>query len=186
MAREFDVLSFLEHPTLTLRHLIAPTILRLAETQKKWVTGTRHLAVLFRPAVGEEIHEIGVTFRWALRELEPQSRYNEYRDELRKLKRTMNEHSVTELAALGVAFGLVSVLLPKDAVTRVVPLGGRGDYYLNGRRDEMIEISGVAKGAIGGRFAAKRKQVLLNADLTRAYVSVTGFSPPESRFERVR
>lgn len=169
-----------------MRFLIAPTILRLAETQKKWVAGTRDLLVRYRPVVGEEIQEIAVTFRWALQELEPESRYNEYRDELRKLRRTMNEHSVTELAALGVAFGLVSVLLPDDKVTRVVQIGGRGDYYLNDRRDEMIEISGVAKGAIGDRFSRKRKQVLLNTELTRAYVSVTGFSPPVSRFERVR
>jgi hypothetical protein len=68
----------------------------------------------------------------------------------------------------------------------VVQVGGRGDYYLNRRRDEMIEVSGVGKGDLAKRFAGKTKQVLANAALTRAFVCIIGFDPAAARLERVR
>ena len=183
---DFDLARLLEHPTLTLRHLICPTIFRLAATQKQWIMGEREVAVSRRPTLRGAREPVSVRFFWALRELEPPTRYNEFREELRKLKATMNVQQLTELAALGVAFGLVSVLLPDDAVTDVVQVGGRGDFELNGRQDQMIEISGVTKELIEDRFSQKKKQILLNKRLTRAIVSVTGFDPPLSRLERVK
>ena len=182
----FNLVGLLEHPKLTLRHLVAPTIFRLARTQKNWKRGSQEMSVSFRPAVKEGVRDLVVNFSWALGDLKPPERYNEFREELRKLRETMNDNQITEFAALGVAFGLITVLLPEEQVTRVVQVGGRGDYYLNHDRHEMIEISGVKKGDISARFSQKRKQILKNAELRKALVSVTGFAPPTARLERVR
>jgi len=182
---EFDVATLLRHPRLTVRHLIAPTVFRLSPTRKKWPKGEREFAVTYRATSSADAEAATVRFRWALRELEPPALYNELREELRKLANTQNENQITEGAALGVAFGLLSVLMPSETVTKVVQLGGRGDYYLNGSFDQMIEISGVREGSIGKRFAEKKKQILLNKSLTKAIVCVVGFVPPTGRLERV-
>jgi hypothetical protein len=183
---KFNLAVLLAHPKLTLRHVVAPTIFRLARTQKNWKRGSREMGVAFRPAVKGGVQDLVVTFSWALGDLHPPERYNEFREELRKLRETMNDNQITEFAALGVAFGLITVLLPEEQVTRVVQVGGRGDYYLNQSRQEMIEISGVKEGDISARFSQKRKQILKNQELRKALVSVTGFAPSAARLERVR
>jgi hypothetical protein len=90
------------------------------------------------------------------------------------------------LAAIGVAFSLVGSLLPQNKITRIVPPGGRGDYYLNGRRDEMIEVSGTLKGDLNALFRKKREQILDNPHLVRAFVCVVRFDTAEVRLEPVR
>ena len=129
---------------------------------------------------------VAVTFRWEIRELDAVTGAARFREELRKLRTSRNTNDITELAALGVAFCLVSRLLPGDKITRIVPLGGKGDYYLNGRRDEMIEVSGTVKGDLQARFEKKSRQILANERLTRAFVSVTRFAPGGSILGRVR
>ena len=62
----------------------------------------------------------------------------------------------------------------------------RGDFYLNGRRDEMLEVSGTVRGSLDARFSKKREQILLNAVLRKALVSVSRFASATSRLERVR
>lgn len=183
---EFDLAELLLHPKLTLRHLVAPTIFRLASTRKQRLTGTREVSVGFRRKVSGRATDTPITFSWALRDLDPPSRYNEFREELRKLDATLNANQITELAALGVAFGSASLLLPDDAITRVVSLGGRGDFYLNGRRDEMIEIAGIKTGSVTALFGRKKKQILENQKLVRAFVCVVSFETAAMRFERVR
>lgn len=182
---EFDLAGLFEHPRLSVRHLIAPAIFRLSPTRKRWTAGERDVAVTFRAGPEADAELVTVKFRWALRELEPAARYNELREELRKLANTQNENQITEGAALGVAFGLLSVLMPDEKVRKVVQIGGRGDFYLNQRLDHMIEISGVKEGTLTKRFAEKKKQILLNASLTKAFVCVVGFALPTARLEWV-
>jgi hypothetical protein len=119
-------------------------------------------------------------------DLDEAAGYNRFREELRKLRNSQVEQDITELAALGVAFGLTRLLLPKDKITKIVPIGGRGDYYLNGRRDEMIEVSGTIKASLDGLFKLKSGQVLKNTALVRAFVFVARFDSAEARLERVR
>jgi hypothetical protein len=76
--------------------------------------------------------------------------------------------------------------LPEDRITRVVPRGDRGDFYLNGRRDEMIEIAGTVSRDLNRLFNEKKTQVLLNTSLTKALVNVSRFGMPASRLERVK
>jgi hypothetical protein len=182
---EYDLASLFDHE-LAVNRYITPAVFRLARTRKDWANGRRSLAVRFVPAVEATPVQTSVNLTWNLRGIEPESRYNDLRGELRKLSKTLNDTQLTENAALGVAFALVAVLSPDDEITEVVQVGGRGDYYLNRRRDEMIEVSGVGKGDLTERFAGKTKQVLANAALTRAFVCIIGFDPAAARLERVR
>ena len=101
-----------------------------------------------------------VRVQWSQAKMALECGYTQVREDLSKLKDSMNENAITELAALGVSFVLVKLLLPNDRITRVVQIGGRGDFYLNGRRDQMIEISGTVRGNLNERFQTKREQVL--------------------------
>ena len=81
----------------------------------------------------------------------------------------------------------MTIFLPEDTITRVGQLGDRGDFFLNGHRSEMIEISGTRSGPLNRRFDEKCAQILLNKSLTKAWVCVSQFStPPRCRLERVR
>ena len=182
-------LSCLAHDEINTNYLVAPVIFRLARTQKQWRQGQVSLKVAKRLDLEGPVAELAVHLAWAIDALDEVFRYNpqghSFRHELRRLRHSVNERHITELAAVGVTFALVSVMLPEDRITRVAQIGERGDYYLNGRMDEMIEVSGVKEGGIDQRFEAKREQILKNRRLTRAFVSVIGFDPLIARFERV-
>ena len=123
---------------------------------------------------------------WSVPDLDAEDGSDRFREDLRKLRDSKNDRVITELAGLGIAFCLVRLLLPDEQITRVVATGGKGDYYLNGRRDEMIEVSGTIEDSLAGRFTEKKDQILQNMRLTKAYVSVTRFARLASRLERVR
>ena len=183
---ELNLQELLPDKRIDTARFIPSTIVRLALTQKARQRGERSLKVAFRESPEEEPERLGATFRWAVADLDDAVGYNRFREELRKLRGSQANQDITELAAIGVAFSLVGCLLPTDGITRVVPVGGRGDYYLNGRRDEMIEVSGTLKGDLDARFREKRTQILKNDRLIRALVCVVAFDPPQARLERVR
>jgi len=178
-----DILS---HGWIDTARFIPSIIVRLAMTQKARQWGERTVTVSFCESIDLEPETLAVTIRWNVADLDEAVGYNRFRDELRKLRNSQAEQDITELAALGIAFSLVRILLPTDEITKVVPLGGRGDYYLNGRRDEMIEMSGTLKGDLNARFFEKRAQILKNNRLIRAFVCVVRFDSAEARLERVR
>lgn len=80
----------------------------------------------------------------------------------------------------------MTVLMPKEDITKVTVKGDRGDFYLNHRRDQMVEISGTLKQDLADRFSQKRKQILLNKTLNKAIVCVSRFMSANSRLERVK
>jgi len=168
------------------RDLIPATIYRLAESRKAWRQGSRQIAVQFRPELKPLASERLVIVEWSYESIGVHYGYDAVREDLRKLANAKNSEQITEGAAIGTAFVLVTVLMPNDTISKVVQKGGRGDFYLNGRADEMIEISGTLQGPLDSLFNKKRTQVLLNEQLTRAIVSVTGFERPRSRLERVK
>ena len=175
----------MEHQLLT-RDLIAPTIYRLAPRRGDWQDAYRDVEVTFRQTARGRWRALVVRMQWSLASLAQEREYWWTRQDLSKLAHTKNEEAITELAALGVAFALVMVLLPRDKITKVVPKGDRGDFYLNGTRDQMIEISGTLRGDLNRRFSEKKRQILLNRNLRRAIVNVSRFAEPASRLERVR
>ena len=185
MERSINLSSLVAHPRINTREFIAATIFRLAAGQKKRREGQREISVRFRAATDAPAEELTVTVTWSIAELDAEDGTNRFREDLRKLRDSKDDRIITELAALGVAFCLVPVLLPDVQITRVVRTGGRGDYYLNGRRDKMIEVSGTIEGSLTRRFTEKEKQILQNKRLTKAYVSVTRFAEPASILMRV-
>jgi len=184
---DIELGSLLQEPRrLLTRDLIGPTIYRLAQDRKTREAGQRVVTVVFRAAPRGRRRKLAFRVTWSCVVLAMKHGYAEVLEDLAKLARTKNEDVITELAALGLAFLLVTALLPRDQITKVVPKGGRGDFYLNGRRDQMIEISGTMEGDLSKRFSEKRQQILLNRRLTRAYVNVSRFATPASRLERVK
>ena len=184
--RKFELGELLKHSRILTRDLIAPTIYRLAERRKDWKEGKRDIKVAFRESVKGQRHDLVVHVEWSLASIALDHKYPTVREDLRKLADSKNDDVITELGALGTGFLLVTVLLPKDRITRVVQKGGRGDFYLNGRRDEMIEVSGTYKGDLNKRFSQKKAQILLNKSLRKAIVNVSRFEMPASRLERVK
>jgi hypothetical protein len=67
----------------------------------------------------------------------------------------------------------MSNIEPGTLFTRVAAIGTRHDYYLNQRRDEMIEIAGRWEGGMPGLFDEKSEQSDLNSTLRKRWVSVT-------------
>ena len=181
-----DLRVLLQHRDIDAAAFVAPTILRLAKDQNAQRKGQTEVEVSFRSGKDDVVQTFPMVFRWSVAGLDAEFGCSRFREELKKLRKSKNEHDITELAAYGVAFALPSALLPDDRVSRVVQVGGKGDFYLNDVRLEMIEIGGTLRGDVAGLFARKRKQILANARLTRAFVSVTRFDPLESRLERVR
>lgn len=181
-----DLSVLLSHPTIITAEFVAPMIFRLAANRKEQREGQCEISARFRPTVGGPVQEPAVTITWSVPELDKADGTSRFRDDLRKLRDSKSEWIITQVAALGVAFCLVSQLLPDEQITRVVTPGGKGDYYLNGRRDEMIEVSGTMKRSLAGLFTEKKGQILQNKRLTKAYVSVTRFAPLASKLERVR
>jgi hypothetical protein len=182
----FDLGDLLVEQKVLTRDLIAPTIYRLAERRREWQDGQREISVEFRESLAAEGRQLGIVVTWSLAALAQDGEYYWARRDLAKLAHSKNAEQITELAALGIAFLLVKVLLPTDKITKVVPKGGRGDFYLNGRRDHMIEISGTIERDLHRLFNEKKRQILLNPALSRAMVNVSRFATPASRLERVR
>lgn len=183
---ECDLATLADNPEISSRLWIAPTILRLAEKRNAWDDGQRVVEVGFCRRAKGKLKAVAVQVSWSLSRLALDYQYATIRTELAQLRSSKNVQQISEEAALGVAFLLVATLLPRDRITRVVQVGGRGDFYLNGRRDQMIEVSGTRTGSLDVVFLRKRSQILLNRALTKAIVSVTRFEAPASRLERVR
>ena len=184
-AHEFNIARLLKHEVATA-DLIAPTIYRLAESRKRWAKGERRLDIRFRRSHRgpERAGQLRIT--WDLPEIGLEYGYGPVREDLRKLAQAKNEEQITELAAIGTAFCVMALLMPGEKITKVAIKGDRGDFYLNGRRDEMLEVSGTVRGSLDARFSKKREQILLNAVLRKALVSVSRFASATSRLERVR
>lgn len=183
---EIDLRRLLEHPSINTEEFIAPVIFRLARTQKARAQGERGFQVRLRRTAGGAQEDVSVTICWSIRELDDALGYNRLREELRKLRDSKSPNDITELAACCVAFLLVGELLPEEKIVRIVLPGGRGDYYLNWKDDEMVEVSGTVEGNLDARFAEKTRQILKNKGLRRAFVSVTSFSEATSILERVK
>lgn len=186
MPRVVELSRLADNPEIVSRLWIAPTIFRLSANRNAWENGTRTIELSVRATPRQHARTEALTVTWSLDRLALRVQYPTLRTELSQLRSSKNEIAITEEAALGVAFLLVSEFLPFDRITRVVQVGGRGDFYLNGRRDQMIEISGTQSGSLDTLFSRKRAQILLNSKLTKAMVSVTRFESPASRLERVR
>ena len=131
--RQFDLGQILGDKRITTEEFIAPTVYRLAESQKHWRLGEWDIDVRFRPSLRGKVRDTIVRISWDQGSIALDREYPGVREDLRKLRISKNESDITELAALGVAIVLVKALLPNDRITKVVPIGGRGDFYLNGR-----------------------------------------------------
>jgi hypothetical protein len=79
------------------------------------------------------------------------------------------------LAAIVVAVAVMSHLEPDARFTRRASIGTGHDYYLNDRRDEMIEIAGRWEGGIPSLFEEKRQQSDQSQRLRKRWVSVSIF-----------
>ena len=182
---EFNLARVLEHELATT-DLIAPTIYRLAEGRSDWTEGCRAFETRFRRTKrgSERTGELIIT--WGLGEIALDYGYGTVRDDLRKLAKAKNEDQITELAAIGTAFCMMVVLMPGERITKVTAKGDRGDFFLNGRRDEMMEISGTVRDNLDSRFSRKKRQILLNKMLRKAIVNVSRFASATSRLERVK
>jgi len=182
---EFNLARVLEHELATT-DLIAPTIYRLAERRSDWTEGCRAFETRFRRTKrgSERTGELIIT--WGLGEIALDYGYGTVRDDLRKLAKAKNEDQITELAAIGTAFCMMVVLMPGERITKVTAKGDRGDFFLNGRRDEMMEISGTVRDNLDSRFSRKKRQILLNKMLRKAIVNVSRFASATSRLERVK
>ena len=183
---EIDLRRLLKHPSINTEEFITPVIFRLAKTQKARAQGQRSLQVRFRRTVEGAQEDLAIGIRWSVGELDDASGYNRYREDLRKLRGSKTPNEITELAACGLAFLLVGELLPEEQIAWIAPPGGKGDYYLNWKYHEMIEVSGTVEGNLVSRFTEKKKQILSNARVNKAFVSVTCFSEATSILERVR
>jgi hypothetical protein len=100
-------------------------------------------------------------------------------DYLIRVSRAVNEHTITEGAAIGVMALLIHEL---EGVTLevVLPIGSGGDYFgsfRNGGPPFQVEVSGIrdepTAGAAAARLAQKREQVLSKSP--QGYASVTTF-----------
>lgn len=184
-AHEIDLGQLALHSELALGLLIPQTIYRVARRRAEWRSGETAFHVSFAESDNEASTQIVKLF-W---NLDPQAEHSRDRwmlEDLRKLAHTSNSRTITEAAGIGAAYAFVSALLPHDRVSSVVQTGGRGDFYLNGRHSEMIEISGTLEQDVDRRFEEKRAQVLQNTRLVRAFVCVTSFGERIARLERVK
>lgn len=181
----YDLAELIQLPRtrVTTRDLIPPVVYRLAR-KRTWNQGKVPIEVRFRRGPDTPMIEHKLLLQWDLAAIS--ARYREIHEDLKRIASTKNDQVITEQAAIGIAFVLVTALLPEDTITRVVQLGGHGDFFLNGNRFEMIEICGTKSGPLNKRFDEKRAQIRLNRSLTKAWVCVSQFSPPRSRLERVR
>lgn len=186
MPRVVDLSRLGVHSEISAHLWIAPAIFRLSETRTAWNEGFRTIDLSIRAGARQIVKADRLTVKWSLDQLALGLEYPTLRTELSQIRNSKNEVAITEAAALAVAFLLVSEFFPADRITRVVQVGGRGDFYLNGRRDQMIEISGTLTGSLEALFSRKHTQILLNSELTKAIVGVTRFASPASRLERVR
>jgi hypothetical protein len=182
---DFNVAELLDHDAAS-SDLVAPTIYRLASSRKLWRNGERVLRVALKPTARGDRRARELRIFWDLEQIEHEYHHPQAREDLRKLANAKHEEEITTLAAIGTAFGLMSALMPKDEISRVSVTGDRGDFFLNNRRDEMVEISGTMRGDLSSRFSEKRQQVLLNETLRKAIVCVSRFVSATSRLERVK
>ncbi len=187
-ALDFNLAQLVSLPrsTLVTREFIVPVIYRLSGSRRERREGERVVRVEFLEAVAKPRLAWHVRFFWDVVEIARDFGYDQIQDDLRGLAKTRNENVLTETAALGVAFSLMSLLLPQETISRVAQIGDRGDYFLNSRRSEMIEVGGTRSGRLTTLFGEKRRQVLARKSLTKAYVSVTCFDEVASILERVR
>jgi hypothetical protein len=165
------------HPTgeALLRLFGAQLVLRLGTDPVKVPVGTLRRSVtvdrLSPPAPGtpavEEI-EIG----W--------SNLPDYSENyLLHVSRTMNEHTITEHAAI-VVMALLIHELEGLTLGPVLPIGGGGDYVVKPKKGKaalQVEVSGIRvehrAGDARDRLREKREQVLKKS--SRGYASVTTF-----------
>lgn len=182
---DFNLAQVLTHELATT-DLIAPTIFRLAKARKQWARGERRIDVALRRNKGGSAQTRQLRILWDLGEIALDYGFAPIRDDLRKLAKAKNEEQITELAAIGAAFCLMTVLMPGERITKVTTKGDRGDFFLNGRRDEMMEVSGTVQDDLDSRFSRKKRQILYNRMLRKAIVNVSRFASATSRLERVK
>lgn len=104
------------------------------------------------------------------------------RDYCVRLSRTVNEHDVTEQAAIGVMALLIHEL-EGGVLQQVLPIGSGGDYLVlprGARHPIQVEVSGIREDRNGSasqsRLRQKCDQVLTASKA--GYASVTTFSHP--------
>ena len=183
--QDVNIVQLLEHEAAST-DLVAPTVYRLAETRKRWRKGDRCVQVKLRKGVTGAPQTRLLQFTWDLAEMAMEYDLGHVREDLRKLANAKSDAQITELAAIGTAFCLVSSLMPGERITKVAAIGQRGDFFLNDRRDQMLEISGTLTDDLDARFARKKRQILLNETLRKAVVNVSRFASATSRLERVK
>jgi hypothetical protein len=99
-----------------------------------------------------------------------------------QLPRTVNAHTLTEQAAVGVMALLIHAL-EGGVLQDVLPIGSGGDYFVISReanRPIQVEVSGIREDLNGAaarsRLSQKSAQVLSHS--TVGYASVTTFAHP--------
>lgn len=94
----------------------------------------------------------------------------------------LQEHVVTEWAAVGIACALVPVYTGLR-VLQVTQAGDGFDYWVGDDRWEYaLEVSGTIEGSLTGRHAAKVRQLQGNPYGVDGYVAVTRFASLEAIF----
>ncbi|MBX9623430.1 MAG: hypothetical protein K2X82_06410 [Gemmataceae bacterium] len=164
---EYDLIRLFEHPVY-FADFVAPTIVTFEEGE----AARRTVGVEWRLAAGDAVNRSELILTWdldALRAVHPL--IDRHLASVRE--RDENRARRTEVAAV-VAVAVMSLVEPATRFTRVAETGSRHDYFLNGTKDEMIEVAGLWEGGLPGLFEEKRRQSDGNPG-RRRWVSVTVF-----------
>jgi hypothetical protein len=97
-----------------------------------------------------------------------------------RVKKTYQEHVLTELATLALACASVEHFAQME-VTEVTRRGDRADYWL-GDQELMLEVSGQQDGNVEKLHEVKAQQLRENPFGKDGYVCVAGYRAGASRF----
>jgi hypothetical protein len=181
-----DLVQLLTMPHLTTTLWVAAAIVCLAPHQFRNPHGEALIEVRTAvQSVRSRESRMVLRVHWSLDALEAAG-YGVIRRDVAALAESHEERRVTELAAIGLAVCAIRVFLPTATIWKVAAFRDRGDFYLNGSYQEMVEVSGMSSGDLVARFRVKRRQILANRNLKRAYVNVTAFHLAQAMLRRVR
>jgi len=164
---EYDLIALFDHPVSLFEFIPAAIV-----TFGAGGTNRCEIDVVWRRAAGDQEFEGRLALRWdldAIRVNTPQID----RQLRSRLEHDDDQATRTEEAAVVVAVAVMANVEPRMRITRRSMTWTRHDYYLNGSRDEMIEVAGRWEGGLPGLFDEKRAQSDLNPKLRKRWVSVT-------------
>jgi hypothetical protein len=147
--------------------LFVPFVIRRLEVDRHSTEAA--LTISLRDIVSAGTRQVQLLLRWS-----PENRSQE--------PLGIQEHVVTEWAALGVACAVVQEIA-NLRVQQVTAQGDRFDYWVSdGDREFALEVSGTLSGDVEERHRAKVRQWRDNPYRADGYVVVVGFAAREVVF----